>query len=162
MASIQLFPHTAAPSVIVSTCTNALQKAVSSFHLACAPRGSVLYVLAAILHPVSWAGMRGLSLLCGLALLQATVSSSQWSPGSYPNPQTQPARCGRSHVQRSWVCDPDGLLSKRSGDVIEGILKSIAAAEHPYAQARECGGRRLDAGYQVKISCNVIFDGVHA
>lgn len=103
--------------------------------------------------------MRGLSLLCGLVLLQASVSSSQWSPGSYPNPQTQPSRCGRSHVQRSWVCDPDGLLSKHSGDVIEGILKSIAAAEHPYAQARECGGRRQNAGYQVGTFCDVIFEG---
>lgn len=149
MASIQLLSHTAAPSLISPTCTSALQKAVSLFHLACAPRGSVLYVHTEIVHPVSRAGMRGLSLLCGLVLLQATMSSSQWSPGSYPNPQTQPARCGRSHVQRSWVCDPDGLLSKRSGDVIEGILKSIAAAEHPYVQARECGGRRLNAGYQV-------------
>jgi hypothetical protein len=34
--------------------------------------------------------------------------------------------------------------------MLEGILKSIAAAELPYAQARECGGRRLNAGYQVE------------
>lgn len=162
MASIQLFSHTAAPSLILSTCTSALQKAASSFHLTCVSRGSVLYVHTVIVHPVSRAGMRGLSHLCGLVLIQATVSSSQWSPISYPNPQTQPSRCGRSHVQRSWVCDPDGLLSKHSGDVIEGILKSIAAAEHPYAHARECGGRRLNAGYQVGTSCDVIFEGVHA
>ena len=93
--------------------------------------------------------MRANLLLSGLVLLQASLIESQWTPASLPNPQTEPGRCGRSHVPRSWVCDPDGMLSKRSGDVIEGILKDIASGEAPYTQAGACGGRRLNAGYQV-------------
>ena len=93
--------------------------------------------------------MRGLVLLCSFVLLQVSVIRSQWTPASIPNPQTDPAQCGRSHVPRSWVCNPDGLLSKRSGDVIEGILKDIASGQPPYSQAGACGGARLNAGYQV-------------
>ena len=93
--------------------------------------------------------MRGFLLFCNLVLLQASLIKGQWTPASLPNPQTEPGRCGRSHVPRSWVCDPDGMLSKRSGDVIEGVLKGIASGEAPYSQAGACGGRRLNAGYQV-------------
>jgi len=48
------------------------------------------------------------------------------------------------------VCDPDGMLSKYSGDAVEGVLKRIASGEPPYAQAGTCGGRRSNAGYQVR------------
>ncbi len=93
--------------------------------------------------------MRGTLLLCTLLGLHLGVINGQWTPASLPNPQTEPGRCSRSHVPRSWVCDPDGMLSKRSGDVIEGVLKDIAAAMPPYSQAGACGGSRLNAGYQV-------------
>ena len=93
--------------------------------------------------------MKGALLLCTFAVLQVIEIKSQWTPASLPNPQTEPGRCGRSHVPQSWVCDPDGMLSKRSGDVIEGILKDVASGVAPYAQAGACGSRRLNAGYQV-------------
>lgn len=102
-----------------------------------------------VVYRVSRAEMRGTLLLCTLFGLQLGVIKSQWTPASLPNPQTEPGRCGRSHVPRSWVCDPDGMLSKRSGDVIEGVLKDIASGMPPYSQAAACGGSRLNAGYQV-------------
>ncbi len=86
-------------------------------------------------------------LLC-IGILQAKALSA-WSPSTFPNPQADPARCGRRQVARSWVCDPDGLVTKKSADVIEGVLKDIASANEPYAPAKNCGGgHRLNEGYQ--------------
>ena len=93
--------------------------------------------------------MRKVQILCCLLTIAVSVARSQWSPATFPNPQIEPSRCGRGHTSRSWVCDPDGLLSRQSGDVIEGILKSIASGEHPYARAGSCGDRRASQGYQV-------------
>ena len=93
--------------------------------------------------------MRKVQILCCLLAIAVSVTRSQWSPATFPNPQIEPSRCGRGHTSRSWVCDPDGLLSRQSGDVTEGILKSIASGEHPYARAGSCGDRRASQGYQV-------------
>lgn len=91
------------------------------------------------------------AVLLYLCLSKATASES-WDPRTFPNPQTDPARCGRSHVAKSWVCDPDKILTKKSADVIEGILKDIADAHDPYVPAKNCGGgQRVNEGYQVGI-----------
>ena len=96
--------------------------------------------------------MRKVKVVCCLLGIAVSVARSQWIPSTFPNPQIEPSRCGRGHTSRSWVCDPDGLLSRQSGDVIEGILKSIASGEHPYARPGSCGDRRASQGYQVR-SC---------
>ena len=102
-------------------------------------------------HGLRWAGLSALSLL--LLGPPTGICSSAWTPGQFPNPQTEPRRCGRGAVAsgRSWVCDPDLLLPEKEANVIEGTLKSIAAAEEPYAEARtDCGsGRRTNKGHQV-------------
>lgn len=86
----------------------------------------------------------------GCLLIALILPINGWSPANFPNPQTDPARCGRPGVAKSWVCDPDRILSSRSRDVVEGILKDIAGARDPFAQASDCGsGRRLNEGYQV-------------
>lgn len=88
--------------------------------------------------------------LLSVACTGASAYTS-WTPETFPDPQTDPARCGRAHVSKSWVCDPDGILPRKSGDVIEGTLKEIAAANEPYAEAKDCGsGRRSTLGYQAR------------
>ncbi len=92
------------------------------------------------------------TLLVCLGILQANALET-WTPNTFPNPQTDPARCGRRQVARSWICDPDGILTKKSADVIEGVLKDIASANEPYAHAKNCGGgHRLNEGYQASNS----------
>jgi len=96
----------------------------------------------------------GMFLFLGLLLLSFSPAdaSNSWSPSTFPNPQADPASCGRSHVAKSWVCDPDKILTKKSADVVEGILKDIADAREPYAPAKNCGGgQRVNEGYQASF-----------
>ena len=53
------------------------------------------------------------------------------------------ASCGRRGV-RSWVCDPDGVISYQSANVVEGLIKKIVMGEAPYA--RDACGRCVE-GY---------------
>ena len=104
----------------------------------------------------------GCSFLYLVSLLTALQKPTDaWSPANFPNPQTDPARCGRPGVAKSWVCDPDHILSQRSRNVVEGILQNIAGARDPYAQASDCGsGRRLNEGYQVSCVSRLHLAGI--
>lgn len=93
--------------------------------------------------------------MCGVLLiclwLQLTYSSAtpSWRPDTYPNPTVDLNKCGRRGVQ-SWICDPDGVLTYRSANVVEGTFKEIAAAEDPFSSS---GCKRVSPaavkGYQV-------------
>jgi len=50
----------------------------------------------------------------------------------------------------SWICDADGLLSHKGANVVEGVIKLIAAGESPYVQ-RKCGSAGLQ-GYEVAVA----------
>lgn len=107
---------------------------------------------------------KGMFLFLGLLLFNSSPAdaSDSWSPSTFPNPQSDPASCGRSHVAKSWVCDPDKILTKKSADVVEGILKDIADAREPYAPAKDCGGgQRVNEGYQVSFR-NLSFVNSHS
>ena len=83
-------------------------------------------------------------LCCLVAVGTAFAATREWTPGTYPNPDLDPASCGRPKgMARSWVCDPDGILSVESANVVEGVIKKILAGEKPYVKA-PCG----DAGMQ--------------
>lgn len=93
--------------------------------------------------------------LLAVALWQQVVYSSlttSWRPDTYPNPTVDLQKCGRRGLQ-SWICDPDGVLSYRSANVVEGTLKEIAAAEDPFSSS---GCKRISPaavkGYQVRRS----------
>ena len=78
-----------------------------------------------------------------------SVSAKQWSPQSFPNPLTDVNLCGRGG-KKSWICDPDRILSESSQNVVEGTVRDIAVAKSPYGPS-DCpdlpeGG----AGYQVR------------
>ena len=49
---------------------------------------------------------------------QTTLSplKESWSLEEYPNPQTDVWECGRGG-KKSWICDPNGILSPREGKV---------------------------------------------
>jgi Modulator of levamisole receptor-1 len=76
-------------------------------------------------------------ILLAVALWQRSVISSvstSWIPDTYPNPTIDLDKCGRKGV-RSWICDPDGVLSYISANVVEGTLIEIAAAVDPFASS---------------------------
>ena len=85
-------------------------------------------------------------LLLFVGVVRAEAKS--WTPSAYPNPTLDPAACGRPGIV-SWVCDADKLLTKREADIVEGILKEIAAPVDPF-EGPDCPqlppGR---AGFQV-------------
>lgn len=58
--------------------------------------------------------------VCALAviLMLFAVSEGQYdsfyySKESYPNPMKEPAICGRNHVRKSYVCDPNHILGSQ-------------------------------------------------
>jgi hypothetical protein len=87
---------------------------------------------------------------CSTRQLIGVSASTEWTPSAYPNPTVDTKACGRRGV-RSWVCDPDGLLSYSSANVVEGTLKEIAAAEDPFVSAGcKQRGPGDPKGYQVR------------
>ena len=78
-------------------------------------------------------------LLCGLLL----AAGEAFSPAAYPNPMTDPDRCGRA--QGGWVCDPDAALSPAARDQAQAIVQTIEKeCRH------KCQGE--DRGYQVAVA----------
>ena len=69
-----------------------------------------------------------------------------WLPEKMPNPWTEPAACSRTVP--SWLCDPDGVIPREDQDLIEGVLKQIAAGQEPYAKL-PCGSHG-NVGPQVR------------
>ncbi|XP_035667249.1 uncharacterized protein LOC118409943 isoform X2 [Branchiostoma floridae] len=71
--------------------------------------------------------------ICILLMLMVCLSVSRaqkgagWTPEAYPNPQTQPALCGRPNTYRnsSWICDPDGILTRWQADELDEYLESV-------------------------------------
>eukprot|EP00884_Botryococcus_braunii_P012507 jgi/Botrbrau1/21257/Bobra.39_2s0049.2 len=95
--------------------------------------------------------------LLSLAISQRLVFSSGtlsgvWTPDSFPNPTVDTEKCGRKGV-RSWICDPDGVLSYNSANIVEGTLREIAAAAEPFSSSG-CSSISPDAvkGYQVAVA----------
>ncbi|XP_066273155.1 uncharacterized protein [Branchiostoma lanceolatum] len=67
---------------------------------------------------------------CILLMLMVWLSVGRaqgWTPEAYPNPQTQPALCGRPNTYRnsSWICDPDGILTRWQADELDEYLESV-------------------------------------
>jgi hypothetical protein len=70
---------------------------------------------------------------CMLALMHYAPCMPHASPrpcaDNYPNPMTDVDKCNPQRGVPSWICDPDQVLSKEGGDVVEGVIKLIAAGE---------------------------------
>ena len=59
-----------------------------------------------------------MKLLVIIAACLAGIADSrlkEWTAAEYPNPQTDPVKCGRSN-KPSYVCDPNKLISSADGN----------------------------------------------
>jgi hypothetical protein len=90
----------------------------------------------------SGASYRALVLLSLLVI----AAAKPWRPSEYPNPQVDLKKCGRRGV-KSFICDPDGVLSYADANAVEGLISKIAYGEPPFLKA-PCGELGL-RGYQV-------------
>lgn len=91
---------------------------------------------------LAWPAM--LLVAVGLGIVSA---QPRYSPDTYPNPMVDTYKCGRKGVS-SWVCDPDGILTYESANVVEGVIKKIFEGETPYVRTY-CGASG-QIGYQVR------------
>jgi Modulator of levamisole receptor-1 len=87
-----------------------------------------------------------IQIVASLSLLFAICHAAPWTAEQYPNPSINVTQCGRNGV-RSWVCDPDGVVSYAEANIVEGLVKEIEAGQHPYVR-HTCGTAGLE-GYQV-------------
>lgn len=87
------------------------------------------------------------------ALAATAAATTPWSKGDYPNPMKDTEACGRKGVQ-SRVCDPDGVISYESANVVEGVIQKIEAAQDPF-KGDPCGELGV-VGYQVGRWCETV------
>eukprot|EP00899_Mesostigma_viride_P024644 jgi/Mesvir1/5364/Mv15447-RA.1 len=90
-----------------------------------------------------------LCLGCGCAR-ELTQSRHEWQIGHFPDPNRDVDRCGR-HGQKSWICDPDGLLSIDAANVVESIIQDVAYGAYPFTR-KACGPDGVMRGYQIGVA----------
>jgi hypothetical protein len=65
-------------------------------------------------------------------LVALPCCASAWTPQIFPDPQKDPAACGRDVT--GWVCSPDKLVKPESLSVIEGTIRAIHSGIEPYTK----------------------------
>lgn len=109
---------------------------------------------------------RGLYTLVLVALCSVAKCSSHfgasggWRTNDFPNPMTDPLRCGRKDVPRSMVCDPDHLLSKTAQDEIEGHLNFIKTGQVAVAIVKKIDLTESESNVDAasRIFCRALHD----
>ncbi|KAL4233423.1 hypothetical protein ACF0H5_008104 [Mactra antiquata] len=76
----------------------------------------------------------------------------EWTSQDYPNPQEMPELCGRYTDTPSYVCDPNGLISKKSADFLDHILLSFQNDTKCPCSAYSCERRQHSKGYIIAIA----------
>lgn len=89
------------------------------------------------------------SLLFSFLIGTALVSARSWKPSDLPSPQKDPDNICRRQGKPSAICDPDGVLSPRTADELDGLANFIAEGSHGFALA-DCAGTLR--GYQVALA----------
>ena len=69
------------------------------------------------------------SLLLGLAQSQLV----EWEAEDYPNPMSEPEKCGRPGTEMSKVCDPNGIISQKDGKNYAFVLIFSIKVEDMYS-----------------------------
>lgn len=54
--------------------------------------------------------------------------SSLWKPETFPDPWTNPKKCGLPF--QSWICDPDGLIKANEYGRLQDALVELYNSEH--------------------------------
>ncbi|CAN8063538.1 unnamed protein product [Agarophyton chilense] len=92
-------------------------------------------------------------------LLAATLcffaAAVAYEPSKLPNPQKDPATCGRTNP--SAVCDPDGYLSPSSADTVDGIINFIQEGSHGFSKNLQCNTGPVGAQVAVAVVSNLDF-----
>ncbi|CAD7696649.1 unnamed protein product [Ostreobium quekettii] len=81
-------------------------------------------------------------------IVAAAAAEGGWAPESFPDPQKDFRACGRD--VGSWVCDPDGVLGRKGGNLLEGRIRAIAAGEGAAGES-PCGAGEYP-GFQFAIA----------
>eukprot|EP00906_Rhabdomonas_costata_P018288 RCo026693 len=76
--------------------------------------------------------------------LPGAATSHPWAVEHIPDPTKDPVGCGRPAGRKSWICDPDRLLSPGGADAVELALQEIHANA-----TRKCGD--IVQGYEVAV-----------
>lgn len=95
--------------------------------------------------------MKELLLLCGIFAL-AQCAMIEWTAKDYPNPQEDPAACGRYADKPSFVCDPNGIISTKSADFLDHILLNLQNDTKCPCSAYSCETRQHSKGYIMAIA----------
>jgi len=87
-----------------------------------------------------------ISVLC--LLLYGTAWGKLWNAESFPNPNVEPDRCGRSGRKSSSICDPDSMISSTVRDTVDGIVNNLHEGKRGF-KLGPCGSGY--DGYQVRL-----------
>ena len=74
------------------------------------------------------------SLVCLLGVVQC--DAVEWTAETYPNPQQDPDRCSRT--QKSFLCDPDHILSQDDGLYLITRWRCSVCSAGVYAGSNYC------------------------
>lgn len=86
------------------------------------------------------------------ALCEGQYDYSSYSKHSYPNPRKDPVMCGRIHVAKSYVCDPDHILGPQDTEAnqLDGMIAKIINETACPCSAYSCEHHR--EGYKIGIA----------
>ncbi|XP_045197765.1 uncharacterized protein LOC123552288 [Mercenaria mercenaria] len=90
-------------------------------------------------------------LLCSVIGLSHCVLI-EWTAKDYPNPQDDPEACGRYPDKPSYVCDPNGLISRKAADFLDHILLNLQNDTKCPCSTYSCEGRQHSKGYIMAIA----------
>lgn len=88
-----------------------------------------VYLLSKSTFLLNYGSFQSLLILLLLCLATAEETKpgkkSYWYSHDYPNPQTEPERCGRSSDNPSWLCDPDNFISEENAKKLDKLINSV-------------------------------------
>lgn len=88
------------------------------------------------------------SLIFAVSNLLICILCRTWDVETYPNPQSDPARCGMSTVAS--ICDPDDILTQEQEIELQGIMNSVRDGLSPFKK-QQCGSLGA-VGFQASCS----------
>lgn len=87
--------------------------------------------------------------LCALVCVSQAVQL-EWTSSDYPNPMTDPELCGR--MKESYICDPNGLLDKKSADALDYILLNFPNDTMCPCSTYSCEQGGTGRGYKLAVA----------
>ncbi|XP_078586237.1 uncharacterized protein LOC144868136, partial [Branchiostoma floridae x Branchiostoma japonicum] len=86
--------------------------------------------------------------LVGYSFVSNAQEDTGWTPGKYPDPFRQPRLCGRVNRTSSFVCDPDGILTRTEADDLDLLLFTTLRDTH--CPCESCPGE--NDGYNIAVA----------